>query len=236
MYKKLLLGFVLSAFLVGTVSAQSSPKGSSAKSTSGSSSKSTSGSSSKSSSYRSNASAEMKQKERFEAKEKTKLFSQIQKEDFAGVKLDIEQKKMLKGLVSDNYAGLAKIDLQIVNMIPVDKKKKLKKFYLKSKKDGMSHEASMKASMMKIGMDESLSMKVMKLNESKDVLLDEIRSGVTKMLTEDQKKIKMEMMAKEEMKMKEKEAMMAKEKEEMMAKEKEEMTKEKEDQATLSSN
>jgi len=178
----------------------------------------------------------MKQKERFEAKEKTKLFSKIQKEDFAGVKLDIEQKKMLKGLVSDNYSGLAKIDMQIVNMIPVDKKKKLKKYYLKSKKDGMSHEASMKASMMKVGMDESLSMKVMKLNESKDVLLDEIRSGVTKMLNEDQKKIKMEMMAKEEMKMKEKEAMMAKEKEEMMAKEKEEMmTKEKEDQVTLSS-
>ena len=175
MYTKLLLGLVLSAFLASGLSAQSSSKGHKSRS----------------------SSAAMKKQERMDAREKLKLVGQIQREDFAGLKLNKDQRNKLKSPVDANFVGLTKIDMQIGDMIPGAKRNKLKKNYLMAKKEGMSNAESMKKSMMKVGISEAVTMKVMKLNESKDELMDQIRAGVTEMLTDEQKKMKMEMMADE---------------------------------------
>ena len=179
MLKNLLLGLVLTAFLTSGVLAQSSSRGSH-------------------SSNRNSTSAAMKKQKRMETKEKSKLVGQIQREDFAGLKLDRDQRNKLKSLVEANFAGLMKFDMQMAKMIPGAKQKNLKKNYLMSKKEGMSHAESMKVSMMKVGISEATTMKVMKLNDSKNELLDKIRAGVTEMLSDEQKKMKMEMMAADE--------------------------------------
>ena len=181
MYRNLLLSLVLTAFLASGALAQSSSKGGH------------SGSRSKSS--RNNVAAEMKKQKRMAAKEQAKLVGQIQREDFAGIKLSTDQRNKLKSLVAANYERLAKFDMEMGSMIPAAKQKNLQKSYLMAKKEGMSHAESMKKSMMTVGIKEMTTEKVMKINVSRQEVMDQIIAGVTEMFTDEQNKKKMEMMA-----------------------------------------
>lgn len=174
MYRKLLLGLVVAALMTSGAIAQSSHK--------------------RGSQNRNNAntaSAEMRKEKRMAAKEQAKLVGQIQREDFAGIKLEKEQRDKLKMLVNANYDRLAKINMQIGQMIPATSQKNLQKNYLMAKKEGMTHAESMKKSMMTIGIPETTNKKVMMLNESRETVLNEIRGGVMEMLTSEQKEAKM---------------------------------------------
>ena len=181
MYRNLLLSLVLTAFLASGALAQSSSKGGH------------SGSRSKSS--RNNVAAEMKKQKRMAAKEQAKLVGQIQREDFAGIKLSTDQRNKLKSLVAANYERLAKFDMEMGSMIPAAKQKNLQKSYLMAKKEGMSHAESMKKSMMTVGIKEMTTEKVMKINVSRQEVMDQIIAGVTEMFTAEQNKKKMEMTA-----------------------------------------
>lgn len=184
--KKLFIGFlglVLTAVLSTGAYAQSGSKGH--------------GSSSK----KNNTSAAKRKMEREQAKLVNKMTSQIAKDDFAAIKLTLEQRKTLKGLVSENFEELSKFDMKISQMIPAKNQKALKKSYLMAKKEGKMNAEAMEASMMKIGLSKVVQTRVMTLNKSKETLMDEIRKGVTEVLNDEQKvaiaKAKEAMMAKE---------------------------------------
>ena len=88
-------------------------------------------------------------------------------------------------------------------MIPAKNQKALKKSYLMAKKEGKMNAEGMEASMMKVGLSKVVQTRVMTLNKSKEALMDEIRTGVTNVLNDEQKtaiaKAKERMMAKEKM-------------------------------------
>ena len=186
MYRNLLLSLVLTAFLASGALAQSSSHG-------GSGSKG-----SRSNASRNNVAADMKKQKRMAAKEMVKLVGQIQREDFAGIKLDKDQRNKLKSLVSENFESLKKFDMEMASMIPAAKQKNLQKNYLMAKKEGMSHAESMKKSMMTVGIEEMTTKKVMKINVSRQEVMDQIIAGVTEMFTAEQKEMKMKMMSDEQ--------------------------------------
>lgn len=199
MNKTLLLALVAALFMVADVSAQSGSKPSGSSSKQGSSTRED-GSSSKGNA---NVSAMKKKMERLEAKQIAKIARQIQKDNFAGIKLVKAQKNELKELVMANFKSLTQFDTQIQGLIPKDKVKDLRKGYTASKRKGNSEAESMMMSMKSVGISEMVQEKVMQVRTEKDELVQEIVAGVSEMLDDDQKKM---MMAKAE----EKEKMMEK--------------------------
>jgi len=102
-----------------------------------------------------------------------------------------------------NFEELNKFDMKIGQMIPAKSQKALKKSYLMAKKEGKMNAEAMESSMMKIGLSKVVQKRVMTLNKSKEALMQEIRSGLTNVLNDEQKvaiaKAKESMMAKQKM-------------------------------------
>jgi len=194
MHKNLLLGLALAAFLVGQVAAQSSSR------SSGSSSRSNNSSNT-------SAAAAMKKQKRLETRQQLKIAKKIQKDDFAGIKLDKAQKKALQDLVKTNYQNLTKFDMQIQQLIPGNKVKALQKAYRVSAKKVDDEGEAMMMSMKSVGIADQIQDQVMDLRDSKQVIFDEIRTEVAEMLSDDQREM---MAAKAKSEMTEKEAMMEK--------------------------
>lgn len=176
MLKNLLFGLVLTACVIGQVSAQSGAKNNS------------SGSKSSETSSRSNDAAMKKKMERLEFRAQLKIAKQIQKDDFPGIKLDKTQKAALQEMVKENYASLTGFDMQMQKLIPGNKVKALQKSYRVTKKKVGDESEAMLMSMEKVGLTEMVQDKVMDLRESKVAIYEEIREGVTELLNDDQLK------------------------------------------------
>lgn len=136
---------------------------------------------------RDNNSAVKRQMERDRAKLRTKLASKIAKDEFGAIKLTVDQRKTLKGLVEEHFAALNGFDQQIGNAIPMKSQKALKRPYLMALKEGQSESQAMETSMMKAGLDETVRTRVMNINQSKQSLMDKIREGVVSVLDDEQK-------------------------------------------------
>ena len=133
----------------------------------------------------------MKKKQRLEARQIAKIAKTIQKENFAGIKLDKTQRNELKELVTENYASLTKFDMQMQALIPKDKAKDVRKGYTVAKKKGNSAADAMMIGMESAGIAESLQDQVLELRDEKDLIMEEIVASVSDMLNDEQKKMLM---------------------------------------------
>lgn len=172
-------------------------------------------------SYRPAAAAQRKL-ERMQTSEIQRFARKIEKENFAGVRLESRQKRALKEIVKSNYDGLAMVEKKMVSMIPPEDAKDLKRYYSSALRKGSTEAEAMMSSMQSVGFAEPLQEKIMMLSKESDAVMEEIAGQFASQLSDEQRKVLMakEEMAKEEMAKEE----MAKEE---MAKEKEMMKDEK---------
>lgn len=189
MLKNILLAAAIVALLTSNLQAQSSSK-------KGSSSRSSS------STYASSAA----KKERAMKKEVDKMAGKIERKEFAGIKLNKEQRGVLKSLAETNFQQITNLTNQIGQMIPPKKLSKLQRTYKSQLKEGKSEKDAMVASMQKIELPEATQEKILMISKSKTELMTKITMGVKDTLTPEQTTMLAEKMA-----MKEKEAMDAKE-------------------------
>ena len=184
MYYKLLLGLTLSAIFTVTVSAQSGSRGGG-----GSSSR---GSNAAANAARAEAAAAAnaaayERKVAYEAdREYLKVAKQIAKKDFAPIHLTKPQLLTLKQAVAANYQTLVEIDNSMLQYIPTKQRKKLKKIYKKSLKDGLNEMEAMDASMQAVGISETSQEKVTELSKTKMEILETVKSSVTSTLSKEQ--------------------------------------------------
>ena len=202
MLKNILLAVAIVAFLLtSNLQAQSSSK-------KGSSSRSSYGSSSSSS-----AAAK---KERLMKKEIDKMAGKIERKEFAGIKLDKEQRGVLKELTETNFQQISNLTSQIGQMIPSNMSSKLQRTYKNAIRDGQSEKDAMIASMTKIELPEATQKKILMISDSKTELMNKITMGVKDTLTPEQTTMLAEKMAMKEAKkmeaMKEKEGTASSEK------------------------
>ena len=202
MLKNILLAVAIVAFLLtSNLQAQSSSK-------KGSSSRSSYGSSSSSS-----AAAK---KERLMKKEIDKMAGKIERKEFAGIKLDKEQRGVLKELTETNFQQISNLTSQIGQMIPSNMSSKLQRTYKNAIRDGQSEKDAMVASMTKIELPEATQKKILMISDSKTELMNKITMGVKDTLTPEQTTMLAEKMAMKEAKkmeaMKEKEGTASSEK------------------------
>lgn len=210
MLKKLLFVVAIVSLLTSSLQAQSSSR---------------SGYSSRSgSSARSNASAAAAKKARMMEKEVDKMAGKIARTEFAGIKLDKEQRDVLKGLTEANYQQIMNLSGQMGSMIPSNKLSKLQRTYKSEIREGKDEKDAMVTSMAVIGLPEMTQEKILMINDSKTELMNKITMGVKDTLTTEQNAMLAEKMAMKEAAMtsktevmNEKEAM--KEKEVMTSKE-----------------
>jgi len=200
MLKNILLSVAIVALLTSNLQAQSSSK-------KGSSSRSSYGSSSSSSAAK---------KERLMKKEIDKMAGKIERKEFAGIKLDKEQRGVLKELTETNFQQISNMTNQIGQMIPSNMASKLKRTYKSAIKDGKSEKDAMVASMTKIELPEATQKKILMISDSKTELMNKITMGVKDTLTPEQTTMLAEKMAMKEAKkmeaMKEKEGTASSEK------------------------
>ena len=201
MLKNILLSVAIVALLTSNLQAQSSSK-------KGSSSRSSYGSSSSSS-----AAAK---KERLMKKEIDKMAGKIERKEFAGIKLDKEQRGVLKELTETNFQQISNLTSQIGQMIPSNMSSKLQRTYKNAIRDGQSEKDAMVASMTKIELPEATQKKILMISDSKTELMNKITMGVKDTLTPEQTTMLAEKMAMKEAKkmeaMKEKEGTASSEK------------------------
>ena len=201
MLKNILLSVAIVALLTSNLQAQSSSK-------KGSSSRSSYGSSSSSS-----AAAK---KERLMKKEIDKMAGKIERKEFAGIKLDKEQRGVLKELTETNFQQISNLTSQIGQMIPSNMSSKLQRTYKNAIRDGQSEKDAMIASMTKIELPEATQKKILMISDSKTELMNKITMGVKDTLTPEQTTMLAEKMAMKEAKkmeaMKEKEGTASSEK------------------------
>lgn len=198
MLKNILLAAAIVAFLLtSNLQAQSSSK-------KGSSSRSNYGSSSSSSS----AAAK---KERLMKKEIDKMVGKIERKEFAGIKLDKEQRGVLKELTETNFQQISNLTSQIGQMIPSNMSSKLQRTYKNAIRDGQSEKDAMVASMTKIELPEATQKKILMISDSKTELMNKITMGVKDTLTPEQTTMLAEKMAMKEAKKMEAKKEMSKE-------------------------
>ena len=200
MLKNILLSVAIVALLTSNLQAQSSSK-------KGSSSRSSYGSSSSSSAAK---------KERLMKKEIDKMAGKIERKEFAGIKLDKEQRGVLKELTETNFQQISNLTSQIGQMIPSNMSSKLQRTYKNAIRDGQSEKDAMIASMTKIELPEATQKKILMISDSKTELMNKITMGVKDTLTPEQTTMLAEKMAMKEAKkmeaMKEKEGTASSEK------------------------
>ena len=193
MLKNILLAAAIVALLTCNLQAQSSSK---------------KGSSSRSSSNSYAASAA--KKERAMKKEIDKMANKIERTEFSGIKLNKEQRGVLKSLTETNFQQITNMTNQIGQMIPSNMLSKLKRTYKSAIKSGKSEKDAMVASMKKIELPEATQEKILMISDSKTQLMTKITMGVKDTLTTEQTTMLAEKMAMKEAKkaeaMKEKEA------------------------------
>ena len=169
MYTKLILSLFTAALLVGDVSAQSSGRNN-------------------------NAAAQRKQ-ERLEAADIQKIAKKIEKNNFAGIKLETEQKRALKQMVKDNYEKLTAVQQKMQRLVPEDKADDLKRKYNTFVRKGSTEAEAMLASMQAVEFPEPLQEQMMALSGESDVLVDEIATELSGQLNAEQKEIYAAMVA-----------------------------------------
>ena len=200
MLKNILLSVAIVALLTSNLQAQSSSK-------KGSSSRSSYGSSSSSSAAK---------QERLMKKEIDKMAGKIERKEFAGIKLDKEQRGVLKELTETNFQQISNLTSQIGQMIPSNMSSKLQRTYKNAIRDGQSEKDAMIASMTKIELPEATQKKILMISDSKTELMNKITMGVKDTLTPEQTTMLAEKMAMKEAKkmeaMKEKEGTASSEK------------------------
>ena len=200
MLKNILLSVAIVALLTSNLQAQSSSK-------KGSSSRSSYGSSSSSSAAKT---------ERLMKKEIDKMAGKIERKEFAGIKLDKEQRGVLKELTETNFQQISNLTSQIGQMIPSNMSSKLQRTYKNAIRDGQSEKDAMVASMTKIELPEATQKKILMISDSKTELMNKITMGVKDTLTPEQTTMLAEKMAMKEAKkmeaMKEKEGTASSEK------------------------
>ena len=201
MLKNILLAAAIVAFLLtSNLQAQSSSK-------KGSSSRSNYGSSSSSAAAKN---------ERLMKKEIDKMAGKIERKEFAGIKLDKEQRGVLKSLTETNFQQISNMTNQIGQMIPPNMLSKLQRTYKNAVRDGQSEKDAMVASMQKIELPEATQKKILMISDSKTELMNKITMGVKDTLTPEQTTMLAEKMAMKEAKkmeaMKEKEGTASSEK------------------------
>ena len=185
MLKNILLAAAIVAVLTSNLQAQSSSKR-------GSSSRSSSNS------YASSAA----KSERAMKKEIDKMAGKIERKEFAGIKLNKEQRGVLKSLTETNFQQITNMTNQVGQMIPPKKLSKLQRTYKSLLKEGKSEKDAMVASMQKIELPEATQEKILMISKSKTELMTKITMGVKDTLTPEQTTMLAEKMA-----MKEKEVM-----------------------------
>ena len=187
MYRKLLLGLILSAIFAVTASAQSSSRG-----TSGSSSRGSSNAAA------SRAAAYEKKLAKEADREYLKAAKRIAKSEFAPIKLTRPQLESLKESVAANYQTMTGLDSSMFQYIPADKRKALQRSYKKMIKEGLSEMDAMSGSMQAVGISESSQQSVMALSKTKHELMETVKSSVTASLTDEQTEALAAAMSKEE--------------------------------------
>ena len=190
MKNNLILSVVLSLLFTGGVFAQSGSK-----SYGGSSSK-TAGSSSRN----------LSKTDREMVRAKEKLVSRMTRKDFEDVRLNRDQKQNLMKLVDSKYPMIVKLDMQIAGSIPAEKVKALQRAFRAAKKEGSTEIEAMSASMQTIGLSETVQEKVLMMNESKETVLESIRTSLAQSFDQEQQQAfaasmaaKKEMMGEKEM-------------------------------------
>ena len=175
MYTKLLLGLFTTALLIGDVSAQSGSK-----------------------SRNSNNAAAMRRQERLESDQINKITRKIEKNNFEGIKLETKQKRALKGLVKDNYEGLANIELKMERLIPEDKAKDLRRKYSAALRKGSTETEAMLLSMKEVDFPEALQNQIMTLSGEAETVHQEIATELSGQLNPEQKEAYMAMVKEKE--------------------------------------
>ena len=149
-------------------------------------------------------------------KEIDKMAGKIERKEFAGIKLDKEQRGVLKELTETNFQQISNLTSQIGQMIPSNMSSKLQRTYKNAIRDGQSEKDAMIASMTKIELPEATQKKILMISDSKTELMNKITMGVKDTLTPEQTTMLAEKMAMKEAKkmeaMKEKEGTASSEK------------------------
>ena len=135
-------------------------------------------------------------------KEIDKMAGKIERKEFAGIKLNKEQRGVLKSLTETNFQQITNMTNQVGQMIPPKKLSKLQRTYKSLLKEGKSEKDAMVASMQKIELPEATQEKILMISKSKTELMTKITMGVKDTLTPEQTTMLAEKMA-----MKEKEVM-----------------------------
>lgn len=188
MNKKLILSVVLCLLFTGGAFAQSGSKNS--------------GSSARSAGSSSRTSYTKADRETIRAKEK--LVSQMTRKDFESVRLTKDQKQTLAQMVDAKYSMIAQIDSKIANSIPSSRVKKLQKAFREAKREGNNEIEAMGISMKQIGLPEDVQESVLEMNQSKESIMEAIKTSVVQTFDQEQQnKFAAAMAAKKEMSAKE---------------------------------
>lgn len=174
---KFFLGLVAALLMFGDVSAQSGNKGAR-------------------SSYRSaGSSAKNNQQMRFERDQKIKMVKRIEKENFAELRLDREQKNELKELVAANYRRLSELETQMQNQLPQHNVEDVRRAYKAALRKGSNEAEAMAMGMQAASVPQMVQQKVMDLKGQSDAIFQQIADKVERTFNEQQKQV---MMAKRE--------------------------------------
>lgn len=119
-------------------------------------------------------------------KEHFKKIEREMRKEFASVKLDRNQRSVMKRLLEENFTKIKGFDQQIARTIPADQLRSLQKAFRVAEKEGNSRIEAMKISMKAIAMDDDMQAKVLKQNMGKEEVLDSIRTQMSETFTEDQ--------------------------------------------------
>lgn len=119
-------------------------------------------------------------------KAKDKIVRQMVRKDFESVKLNKEQKQSLMSMVDSKYPQMVQLDQQMARSIPEDQVKALQRAFRNAKRDGSTEAEAMSMSMEKIGLPEMEQVKVLKVNQSKEDIMESIRTSIVETFDQDQ--------------------------------------------------
>ena len=190
MLKNCLFCFAIVALLASGLNAQSSSRGSSSNSS---------------------ASTAASRKARMMSEEVDKLVRKIEREEFAGIKLDRNQKSQLRGLTEARFPEISKLTTQMGTMVPKERIAKLQRTYKNEVRDGKTEKEAMVTSMQMVGLPEMTQEKIIILSDSRMAVIGKIAMGVVETFNPEQQAILDEKIAmKEKAMMAKKEAIMDK--------------------------
>ena len=126
------------------------------------------------------------------------------RKDFESVRLTKDQKQTLAQMVDAKYSMIAQIDSKIANSIPSSRVKKLQKAFREAKREGNNEIEAMGISMKQIGLPEDVQESVLEMNQSKESIMEAIKTSVVQTFDQEQQnKFAAAMAAKKEMSAKE---------------------------------